>query len=246
MLVMSENWQDTLVVPSAGKNAERCGHYFAMIHDLDLANMALVRMAQHQSMRGHEDADNKSENIYFDYALMHYFRCFGRGRHALGVRIFNTLSDGKRMEARRIHALLEDAYTLKSHRPDDIFSAVKIGVALHGDDSDESGVKDIFWLMNRFQVCKPELTKAFMGLVSVVKDQVEGLAQEAVSDLLAEARKEGNESLYESAMFAKDFALRENVAVNRVNLAKEGKGEKVDLSKKTKKENFSAKVGGVA
>lgn len=226
---MSKDWHDTLVVPSAGKNAERCGHYFSMIHDLDLANMALVRMSQHQSMRGHEDADNKSENIYLDYALMHYFRCFGKGRHALGVRIFNTLEDKKRMEARRLHALFEDTYSLKSQRPDDIFSTVKIGVALYDEEEIGDGVKDVFWLMNRFNVCKPELTKAFIGLVATVKAQVEQLAKEAIDDLLAEARADGNDTLYAAAMKAKDFAQSKNVAVENVNLSKEA--ENIDLSK---------------
>jgi hypothetical protein len=213
---MSETWQDTLVAPSLGKNAERCAHYFTMLHDLDLANMSLVRMAQHQSMRGHEDSDTVSENIYFDYALMHYFRCFGTTRHALGVRIFETLESDSRMEARRLHNFFKDTYDMKIKRPDDIFSQVKIGVAL--EEEGEKAIKDVFWLMNKFQICKPELTKAFSGLVSTVKAQVEMLAKESTEELLKEAGEQSIESLYKTGMTGKDFSSMAAGSMENVDL----------------------------
>lgn len=212
----SENWQDVLVAPTVSKNAERCAHYFTMLHDLDLANMALVRMAQHQSLRGHEDSDTVSENIYFDYALMHYFRCFGTTRHALGVRIFETLESDNRMEARRLHNFFKDTYDLKVKRPDDIFSTAKIGVALK--KGDEQAIEDVFWLMNKFQICKPELTKAFSGLVSTVKNQVEKLAKEATEELLAEAGEKGLENLYKTAMTGEAYSKMESSA-SHIDLA---------------------------
>lgn len=215
---MSENWQETLVVPTVSKTAERCAHYFIMLHDLDLANMALVRMAQHQALRDeHEDSDTVSENIYFDYALMHYFRCFGTSRHALGVRIFETLEPENRMEARRLHNFFKDSFDGKIKRPDDIFSQAKIGLALEKEG--EQAVRDIFWLMNKFQTWKPELTKAFSGLVSTVKDQVEKLAQEATEELMAEAGSVNIEKLYASAMTGQEFSDMKTVAVENIDLA---------------------------
>lgn len=213
---MSENWKDILVAPSVGKNAERCAHYFTMLHDLDLANMALVRMAQHQAMRDHEDSDTVSENIYFDYALMHYFRCFGTTRHALGVRIFETLGDESRMEARRLHNFFKDTYDQKIKRPDDIFSQAKIGVALK--EGEEKGIQDVFWLMNKFQICKPELTKAFSGLVSTVKNQVETLAREATEEFLSDAEERGVDKLYAEAMTADAFSKKEVTTPTNIDL----------------------------
>jgi hypothetical protein len=212
----SEKWEDTLVAPSVSKNSERCAHYFTMLHDLDLANMALVRMAQHQSMRGHEDSDTVSENIYFDYALMHYFRCFGTTRHALGVRIFETLESDSRMEARRLHNFFKDTYDMKIKRPDDIFSQVKIGIAL--EEKGDKEIKDVFWLMNKFQICKPELTKAFSGLVSTVKTQVEKLAKESTEELLKDAADQGLKSLYDSALKGKDFSNMSAASMGNVDL----------------------------
>ncbi|MFT7144972.1 MAG: hypothetical protein ACI9TY_000570 [Alphaproteobacteria bacterium] len=217
---MAKDWQKILVAPSVSKNAERLAHYFAMLHDLDLANMSLVRMAQHQTMREHEDSDTVSENIYFDYALMHYFRCFSKSRQSLGVRVFESLEyDTKRLEAKRLHAFFEETYQAKSVRPDDIFSHVKIAVAL--EDGEKKGVQDVFWLMNRFEVCKPDLTKAFNGLVIVVKDQVSILAKEATDDLLNEAKELGNDVLYKMALNAKDFSQLKSAAVENINLAKD-------------------------
>ena len=213
---MTKKWQDVTVTPTYGKNAERCAHYFAMLHDPDLANMSLVRMGQHQAMRDHEDSDTVSENIYFDYALMHYFRCFGTSRHALGVRIFETLENDNRMEARRLHNFFKDTYDMKVKRPDDVFSQVKVGVALKDlkDGNGEKAVEDVFWLMNKFQICKPEMTKAFSGLVLTVKKQVERLAKEAIDDLLKEAGESDIEKLYASAITGQAFSEMEAKAVN--------------------------------
>lgn len=213
---MSKNWQDTLVAPTVTKSAERCAHYFSMLHNLDLASMALVRMAQHQSMRGHEDSDTASENIYFDYALMHYFRCFGISRHALGVRIFETLESDKRMEARRLHNFFKDTYDMKVKRPDDIFSQVKIGVALEKEG--KKAIKDVFWLMNKFQICKPELTKAFSGLVGTVKLQVEKLAKESTEELLKEAGEQKLEKVYATALTGKAFSGMSTASMGNVDL----------------------------
>tara|TARA_R110000868_G_scaffold218576_1_gene468871 strand:- start:8732 stop:9385 length:654 start_codon:yes stop_codon:yes gene_type:complete len=214
---MDKNWQETLVAPTLSKDAKRLAHYYAMLHDLDLANMSLVRMAQHQSMREHEDSDTVSENIYFDYALMHYFRCFGKGIPSLGVKVFEALSGEKRLEAKRLHAFFEETYNAKSKRPDDIFSLVKIGLAL--EEGEKQGVRDVFWMMNRFQICKPELTKAFSGLVMVVKDQVIELVKESTEALIAEAEAEGHASLYASALKAEEFANKKYSGVDSINLS---------------------------
>ena len=205
----TKDWKKTLVSPVTTKNAEGCAHYYAMLHDLDLANMALVRMAQHQSLREHEDSDVISENIYLDYALMHYFRCFGKDKHSLNMKIFESLEGEKRTEAKRLHNFFKEAYELKSNRPSDIFSSVKIALAL--EEGKKKGVRDIFWLMNRFQLCKPELNKAFAGLVMAVKKEVEILAKTTTETLLKEGRKEDVNKLYEEALSAKAFSEQKPV-----------------------------------
>lgn len=205
---MAEKWQDTLVAPAISKTAEQCAHYYAMLHDIDLANMSLVRMAQHQSMRDHEDSDAVSENMCLDYALMHYFRCFDDDEFSLNISIFSVLTDKKKQEALRLHTFFKDTHELKTKRPTDIFSSVKIGVAL--ETGENKGVQDIFWLMNRFQVCKPDLTKAFSGLVAVVKSQISVKAKTATEALLKEAEDKGNDELYAIALNAKEFSEQQN------------------------------------